>query len=150
MPERFELEYTGEDGKKHRPVVIHRAILGSMDRFMAFLIEETKGVFPTWLAPTQVKILPISDNEIEYSNLILDKLHSLGYRTEVDSSNEKIGYKIRKAQLEKIPYMIVIGKNEKENNVISIRKLNGEKVDNITIDDFVSMLKQDVEDKSVK
>ena len=150
LPERFELEYTGEDGKKHRPVVIHRAILGSMDRFMAFLIEETKGVFPTWLAPTQVKILPISDNEIEYSNLILDKLHSLGYRTEVDSSNEKIGYKIRKAQLEKIPYMIVIGKNEKENNVISIRKLNGEKVDNITIDDFVSMLKQDVENKSVK
>ena len=150
LPERFELEYTGEDGKKHRPVVIHRAILGSMDRFMAFLIEETKGVFPTWLAPTQVKILPISDNEIEYSNLILDKLHSLGYRTEVDSSNEKIGYKIRKTQLEKIPYMIVIGKNEKENNVISIRKLNGEKVDNITIDDFVSMLKQDVENKSVK
>ena len=98
LPERFELEYTGEDGKKHRPVVIHRAILGSMDRFMAFLIEETKGVFPTWLAPTQVKILPISDNEIEYSNLILDKLHSLGYRTEVDSSNEKIGYKIRKAK----------------------------------------------------
>ena len=138
LPERFDLSYIGEDGKEHRPVVIHRAILGSSDRFMSFLIEETKGNFPLWLAPLQVKILPISENEVEYANDIKEKLIDLGYRVEVDSSNEKIGYKIREAQLEKVPYMLVLGAKEKEANVVSVRMRNGEKKDNVSIDQFIT------------
>ena len=141
LPERFDLTFVAEDGKKKRPVVIHRAILGSSDRFMSFLIEETKGAFPLWLAPTQVKILPISDNEIEYSNEIKEKLQKQAYRVEVDSSSEKIGYKIREAQLQKIPYMVVIGKNEVENNTISIRSRDGKKYDAITLEEFTRLLK---------
>lgn len=138
LPERFDLSYIGEDGKEHRPVVIHRAILGSSDRFMSFLIEETKGNFPLWLAPLQVKILPISENEVEYANDIKERLIDLGYRVEVDSSNEKIGYKIREAQLEKVPYMLVLGAKEKEANVVSVRMRNGEKKDNVSIDQFIT------------
>ena len=141
LPERFELEYVGEDGKKHRPVVIHRAILGTMDRFMAFLIEETKGAFPFWLSPVQIKILPISENEVNYANSIKEKLALDSYRVEVDSSNEKIGYKIREAQLQKIPYMIILGKNEALNSNLSIRTRSGEKIDGISLDDFIKRIK---------
>ena len=143
LPERFELEYVGEDGKKHRPVVIHRAILGTMDRFMAFLIEETKGAFPFWLSPVQIKILPISENEVNYANSIKEKLALDSYRVEVDSSNEKIGYKIREAQLQKIPYMIILGKNEVLNNNLSIRTRSGEKIDGISLDDFIKRIKDE-------
>lgn len=142
LPERFELEYIGEDGKAHRPVVIHRAILGSMDRFMCFLIEEVKGAFPLWLAPVQVKVLPISENEVEYANSIKERLLQDGYRVEVDSSNEKIGYKIRSAQLQKIPYMLVLGAKEKEENKISIRMRNGEKKDNVSIEELLEELRE--------
>lgn len=145
LPERFELEYIGEDGKPHRPVVIHRAILGSSDRFISFLLEETKGNLPLWLAPTQVKILPISENELDYANEIKDKLVRKKYRVLVDNSSEKIGYKIREAQLEKVPYMIVLGRNEKENNVISIRKRTGEKVDNMALETLENELSVEVE-----
>jgi len=103
LPERFELEYIGEDGKAHRPVVIHRAILGTLDRFMAFLIEETKGAFPTWLSPLQVKVLPISDKHLEYANEVKKALEEKDVRVEVDERAEKIGYKIREAQLQKVP-----------------------------------------------
>ena len=109
LPERFDLTYIGEDGKEHRPVVIHRAILGSSDRFISFLIEETKGAFPTWLAPVQVKLLPISDSQVEYCQKIKSELMKNKVRVELDDRNEKIGYKIREAQLEKVPYMLVIG-----------------------------------------
>lgn len=142
LPERFELEYIGEDGKPHRPVVIHRAILGSMDRFMCFLIEEVKGAFPLWLAPVQVKILPISENEVEYANSIREILLQDGYRVETDSSNEKIGYKIRNAQLQKIPYMLVLGAKEKEENKISIRMRNGDKKDNVSIEELLEELRE--------
>ena len=108
LPQRFKLEYIGKDGEAHRPVVIHRAILGTFDRFLAFLIEETKGAFPLWLAPVQVKVLPISEKHVEYANKIYDKMFKLGIRVEVDADNEKIGYRIRKAQLEKVPYMLVV------------------------------------------
>ena len=143
LPERFELEYVGEDGKKHRPVVIHRAILGTMDRFMAFLIEETKGAFPFWLSPVQIKILPISENEVNYANSIKEKLALDSYRVEVDSSNEKIGYKIREAKLQKIPYMIILGKNEALNSNLSIRTRSGEKIDGISLDDFIKRIKDE-------
>lgn len=142
LPERFELEYIGEDGKSHRPVVIHRAILGSMDRFMCFLIEEVKGAFPLWLAPTQVKILPISENEVEYAKQIEEKLIQNGYRVKVNESDDKIGYKIREAQLEKVPYMIVLGAKEKEENKISIRMRNGDKKDNVSIEELLEELKE--------
>ena len=142
LPERFELEFIGEDGRPHRPVVIHRAILGSSDRFISFLLEETKGNLPFWLCPTQVKILPISDNELEYANEIKDMLVKEKYRSVVDSSNEKIGYKIREAQLEKVPYMVIIGKNEVQSSTLSIRTREGEKIDNISIQDFLSKLNE--------
>ncbi len=147
LPERFELEYIGEDGKPHRPVVIHRAILGTMDRFMCFLIEETKGIFPLWLAPVQVKVLPISENEVDYANSIKDELLKEGYRVEVDSDTQKIGYKIRQAQLQKIPYMLVIGAKEKEDKMVSLRKRNGEKKDNITVEELINELKDNMKNR---
>ena len=112
LPERFDLTYVGEDGEKYRPVVIHRAILGSSDRFISFLIEETKGHFPLWLAPVQVKILPMGDNQIEYAKEIQKKLIMENIRVELDDRAEKIGYKIREAQLEKVPYMLILGQKE--------------------------------------
>ncbi len=147
LPERFDLEFVGEDGKKHRPVVIHRAILGSSDRFISFLLEETKGHLPLWLSPVQVKILPISENELDYANSLKEKLNSKKIRVQVDSSDEKIGYKIREAQLEKVPYMVVIGKNEAQNGSISIRKNNGEKIDGLTIEDFILKLRDEIDNK---
>lgn len=150
LPERFELEYIGEDGKPHRPVVIHRAILGTMDRFMCFLIEETKGAFPLWLSPVQVTILPISENEVEYAENVKELLCKNGFRVEVDSANEKIGYKIRQAQLSKVPYMIVVGKNEVENNTLSIRNRNGEKIDNIKFEEFLEKIRNELNGIFVK
>lgn len=121
LPQRFELEYIGEDGKAHRPVVIHRAILGSSDRFIAFLTEETKGAFPVWLSPVQVKILPITDNQHEYAYKVKEEFEKEGIRIEVDDRNEKTGYKIREAQLEKVPYMLIVGEKEVESNTVSVR-----------------------------
>ena len=121
LSERFDLKFIGQDGAEHRPVVIHRAILGSSDRFISFLLEETKGNLPTWLAPTQVKVLPISDNHLEYANSVKEQLQQAGVRVEVDSREEKIGYKIREAQVNKIPYMLVVGDKEKEANAVGVR-----------------------------
>ena len=121
LPERFDLTFIGEDGKEHRPVVIHRAILGSSDRFISFLLEETKGLLPLWLSPIQVKLLPISDDNIEYAKEYARELRLEGIRVEIDDTSEKIGYKIRKAQLEKVPYMLVIGKKEQENGTVGVR-----------------------------
>ena len=121
LPQKFELEYIAEDGKEHRPVVIHRAIFGTLDRFMSFLIEETKGALPVWLSPVQVKILPISDDNKEYAENFTQELKLAGIRADIDDSNEKIGYKIRKAQLEKVPYMLVIGKKEEEAGTVGVR-----------------------------
>ncbi len=121
LPRRFELEYIGEDGLGHTPVVIHRAILGTFDRFLSFLIEETKGAFPLWLAPVQVKILPISDNQLEYAKKIQKDLEELDIRVELDDRNEKIGYKIREAQMEKVPYMLVVGEKEVADGLCSVR-----------------------------
>ena len=121
LPERFNLEYVGEYGKEHRPVVIHRAILGSSDRFISFLLEETKGNLPLWLAPEQIRILPITDNQHEYAYKIRDEYRKNGIRVEVDDRNEKTGYKIREAQLAKIPYMLIVGEKEVEGNTVSVR-----------------------------
>ena len=144
LPERFKLEYVGEDGEKYRPVVIHRAILGTLDRFMAFLIEETKGAFPFWLSPVQVKILPISDKQNGYGNKLKMKLEEKGIRVEIDSRNEKIGYKIREAQLEKIPYMLVVGDKEKENNTVSIRSREEGDIGQESIEDFIKKIEKEL------
>ena len=147
LPERFDLNYIGEDNKEHRPVVIHRAILGSSDRFMSFLIEETKGAFPVWLAPTQVKILPIADAQNEYANEIVSQLRKNGIRVELDDSNEKIGYKIRKAQLEKVPYMLVIGAKEIEEKVVAVRSRKAGDIGKMSIEKFINKIKEDIENK---
>ncbi|GAB6934073.1 threonine--tRNA ligase [Calditerricola satsumensis] len=122
LPERFGLEYIGEDGKPHRPVVIHRGIVGTMERFVAFLLEYYKGAFPVWLAPVQARILTITDAQVPYARQVRDKLAQAGIRVELDERNEKIGYKIREAQLMKIPYMLVVGKNEAESGTVAVRK----------------------------
>ncbi len=147
LPERFELEYVGEDGEKYRPVVIHRAILGSSDRFISFLLEETKGVLPTWLAPTQVKILPISEKQHEYCEELKERLQKEGIRVEFDSRNEKIGYKIREAQLQKIPYMLVIGDKEKEESKVTVRTRKEADLGQMSIEEFVSKIKEEIENK---
>ncbi|MBO4293104.1 MAG: threonine--tRNA ligase [Clostridia bacterium] len=138
LPERFDLNYIGEDGKEHRPVVIHRAILGSSDRFISFLIEETKGFFPLWLSPTQVKILPISEKQYDYCKEIQEKLQAEGIRVRFDDRNEKVGYKIREAQMQKIPYMLVIGDKEKENNQVAVRSREDGDIGVMSLSDFIS------------
>lgn len=144
LPERFELEYVGTDGKAHRPVVIHRAILGSLDRFIAFLTEETKGAFPLWLSPVQVKVLPISEQFNDYASQINDALKQRNYRVELDDRNEKIGYKIRQAQLEKVPYMLVIGQKEVENNTVAVRTRKTEDLGSMSLENFLSLLTDDL------
>lgn len=147
LPERFELEYIGEDGKAHRPVVIHRAILGSLDRFIAFLIEETKGAFPTWLAPVQVKVLPISDKHIEYANKLKEELQEIGIRVVVDDRNEKIGYKIREAQLSKVPYMLVVGDKEVESNKVSVRDRKDGDIGQLDFKEFLNNICKEVNNR---
>ena len=137
LPERFELEYIGEDGEAHRPVVIHRAILVSSDRFISFLIEETKGNLPFWLCPKQVKILPIADRHIDYANKIKEQLQKQKLRVEVDSRSEKIGYKIREAQLQKIPYMLVVGDKEMETNTVGVRSRTDGDIGAMSLEEFI-------------
>ena len=144
LPQRFELEYIGEDGKAHRPVVIHRAILGTLDRFMAFLIEETKGAFPTWLAPVQVKVLPISDKHLEYANKVKEALQDKEIRVEVDDRAEKIGYKIREAQLQKVPYMLVVGDKEQEEGEVGVRNRKDGDVGAMKLEDFVEKIDEEI------
>lgn len=145
LPERFELEYIGEDGEKHRPVVIHRAILGSSDRFISFLLEETKGVLPVWLAPVQVEILPIAEAHIDYANKVAEQLRGIKVRCEVDSRNEKIGYKIREAQLNKVPYMLVIGDKEIEMNSVGVRSRKDGDIGAMGVEKFKTKVKEEIE-----
>lgn len=147
LPERFELEYIGEDGEKHRPVVIHRAILGSSDRFISFLLEETKGFLPTWLAPTQVKILPITDKQHEYAYKLKEDLIKESLRVEVDDRNEKTGYKIREAQLSKVPYMLIIGAKEVEENTVSVRSRENAENETIKLEEFLEKIKKEIKEK---
>ena len=147
LPERFELEYIGEDGKAHRPVVIHRAILGSSDRFISFLLEETKGFLPLWVAPVQVKILAITDEQHDYCHNLQERFAKKGLRVKVDDRNEKIGYKIREAQLEKIPYMLVIGKKEQEGNLVAVRSRKDGDIGTMEIEEFENKLLKEIEEK---
>ena len=142
LPERFELTYIGEDGKQHRPVVIHRGVVSTMERFVAFLIEEYKGAFPTWLAPVQVQVIPVSPQvHLDYAKKVQEELQRAGIRVEVDTRDEKIGYKIREAQMQKIPYMLVVGDNEVAETGVNVRKYGEQKSETISLDAFVDLMK---------
>lgn len=147
LPAKFDLTYVDKDGKERTPVVIHRAILGSLDRFMAYLIEETMGAFPTWLSPVQVKILPITDRTHEYAQEVADQLEAAGIRVEVDLRNEKLGYKIREAQLEKVPYKLVVGDKEAEDGTVAVRTRDEDK-GSMPLADFVAKIKEEIDTKA--
>ena len=149
MPERFDLEYVGEDGEKHRPVMIHRALLGSIERFIGVITEHFAGAFPVWLSPVQVKVLPVTDRAAEYADQVAAQLTENGFRVEVDHRNEKIGKKIREATLEKIPYMLVVGDRDMENQTVSVRLRTGEDLGAMSVADFAARLKQDVDTKAI-
>ncbi len=145
LPERFDLTYVGEDGKQHRPVVIHRGVVSTMERFVAFLIEEYKGAFPTWLAPVQVQVIPVSpDVHFDYAKKVYDTLKSKGFRVELDDRNEKMGYKIREAQMQKIPYMLVVGDQEVTDEAVNVRKYGEQKSETVSFVDFLSGLQEEV------
>ena len=144
LPERFELEYTGEDGQKHRPVMIHRVVLGSIERFIGVITEHFAGAFPAWLAPVQVKLLPVTDRAEGYAETVSAQLDTQGFRVEVDSRNEKIGKKIREATLEKIPFMLVVGDRDMENGTVSVRRRSGEDLGAMSLDQFAALLDEEV------
>ncbi|MYL34163.1 threonine--tRNA ligase [Pontibacillus yanchengensis] len=149
LPERFDLTYVGEDGNHHRPVVIHRGVVSTMERFVAFLIEEYKGAFPTWLAPVQAKIIPVSaDAHLEYAKKVEDELRFGGVRVEVDERDEKIGYKIREAQMQKVPFQLVVGDNEKGENGVNVRRYGEQDSETKPLADFVDQIKQEIQGKS--
>ncbi|WP_335872695.1 threonine--tRNA ligase [Bacillus sp. 2205SS5-2] len=145
LPERFDLTYVGEDGKQHRPVVIHRGVVSTMERFVAFLIEEYKGAFPTWLAPVQVQVIPVSPEvHFDYAKEVQEQLRAQGIRAELDSRDEKIGYKIREAQVQKVPYMLVVGDNEINDKAVNVRKYGEQKSETVLFEDFKQMISAEV------
>ena len=150
MPERFELEYIGADGEAHRPVMIHRALLGSIERFIGVITEHFAGAFPTWLNPVQVKVLPVTDRAAEYAAQISRSLEAQNFRVEVDGRNEKIGKKIREAQLEKIPYMLVVGDRDMEAGTVSVRHRAEGDLGAMSLENFTAMLRQVVDNKERK
>ena len=149
LPERFELEYTGEDGQKHRPVMIHRVVLGSIERFIGVITEHFAGAFPTWLAPVQVKLLPITDRTMDYARKVMQTLDEAGIRCELDDRNEKIGKKIRDAQMEKVPYMLVLGDKEAEEGTVSIRSRKSADEGAMTVDAFLARILDEVKTKAL-
>ena len=149
LPERFEIEYTGADGAKHRPIMIHRVVFGSIERFIGILTEHFAGAYPTWLAPVQVKMLPIADRHLDYIYEVKKQLEAAGLRVEVDDRSEKIGFKIRAAQLEKVPYMIIAGDKDIENGTISVRARKDGEQGAISVDDFIAKIKEEIEAKAL-
>ena len=148
LPERFQIEYIGEDGQKHRPIMIHRACFGSMERFIGILTEHYAGAFPTWMAPVQVKVLPISEKHVEYANQLAKQMRHDYVRVEVDDRNEKIGYKIRQAQMEKVPYMLVVGDKEMEDNSVNVRKHGGDELGTVPFDEFFNSIKIEIKERN--
>lgn len=151
LPERFELSYIGEDGKEHRPVVLHRGVVSTMERFVAFLLEEYKGAFPTWLAPVQAKIIPVSPQvHLDYAKKVAEKLRYQGVRVEVDERDEKIGYKIREAQTEKIPFALVVGDKEMEEDAVNVRRYGEQNSETLSYDGFESLIKEEIENRVLR
>ncbi len=148
LPERFQIEYVGEDGQKHRPIMIHRACFGSMERFIGILTEHYAGAFPTWMAPVQVKILPISEKHVEYANELAKQMHRDYVRVEVDDRSEKIGYKIRQAQMAKVPYMLVVGDKEVEEGTVNVRKHGGDELGSVPFEEFFNSIKIEIKERN--
>ena len=148
LPQRFEMEYVGEDGQKHQPIMVHRVAFGSIERFIGILIEHFAGKFPVWLSPVQVKILPITDRQIEYAKSLCAKMKDLGIRVQVDDRSEKIGYKIREAQMSKVPYMLVVGEKEAEAGQVAVRRRDAGDMGAVNADDFIATVLKDIEDKT--
>ena len=148
LPERFHLEYTGEDGQKHRPVMIHRVVFGSIERFIGVITEHFAGAFPLWLAPVQVKVLPVTERAHEYARELAQKMENMGLRVESDCRSEKLGYKIREAQMQKIPYMLVVGDRDMENGTVSVRTRKGDDLGAMTPDEFLAKCQAEIASKS--
>lgn len=149
LPENFDLTYVDENGERQRPVMLHRALLGSVERFMGILIEHFAGKFPLWLSPVQVEVIPVSDKFKDFAESIADKLHAAGLRVHLDGRAEKVGYKIREAQVKKINYMLVIGEKEETSGKLSVRKRNGEEVQDVDVDEFIASLKEEIKNKTI-
>ena len=148
LPERFQIDYVGEDGQKHRPIMIHRACFGSMERFIGILTEHYAGAFPTWMAPVQVKILPISEKHVEYAKELAKQMHRDYVRVEVDDRSEKIGYKIRQAQMAKVPYMLVVGDKEVEEGTVNVRKHGGDELGSVPFEEFFNSIKIEIKERN--
>ena len=148
LPERFQIDYVGEDGQKHRPIMIHRACFGSMERFIGILTEHYAGAFPTWMAPVQVKILPISEKHVEYAKALAKQMHRDYVRVEVDDRSEKIGYKIRQAQIAKVPYMLVVGDKEVEEGTVNVRKHGGDELGSVPFEEFFNSIKIEIKERN--
>jgi len=144
MPKRFKLAYTGSDGKEHTPVVLHRTILGSLERFIGVMLEHYKGVLPIWLSPVQARVIPLSDEHLEYARGVLESLSAGGVRAEGDFDSGTMGAKIRDAQLQKVPYMLVVGKKEEDSKTVAVRTRGGEQTFGVKVSDFVSQVSADV------
>lgn len=149
LPENFDLTYVDENGERQRPVMLHRALLGSVERFMGILIEHFAGKFPLWLSPVQVEVIPVSDKFKDFAQNLADKLHAAGLRVHLDGRAEKVGYKIREAQVKKINYMLVIGEKEETSGKLSVRKRNGEEVQDVDVDEFIASLKEEIKNKTI-
>lgn len=149
LPENFDLTYVDENGERQRPVMLHRALLGSVERFMGILIEHFAGKFPLWLSPVQVEVIPVSDKFKDYAQKLADKLHAEGLRVHLDGRTEKVGYKIREAQVKKINYMLVIGEKEETSGKLSVRKRSGEEVQDVDVDEFIASLKEEIKNKTI-
>lgn len=149
MPQRFDLNYIGKDGEKHRPIMIHRVIYGSLERFLGVLIEHYAGKFPLWISPVQVKVIPVSDKHLDFSEKLVKTFEDHDIRVEIDSRSEKVGFKIREAQLEKAPYMLVIGDNEVNSDTLSVRSRDSDKLIEVELDKFIDMIKEEIRDRKV-
>jgi threonyl-tRNA synthetase len=150
LPERFDVNYIGEDGERHRAVMIHRTVLGSMERFVGGLIEHYGGAFPVWLAPVQATVIPIADRHVEYAESVASRLEAAGMRVDVDRRNERMQHKIREAQLQKVPYMLIVGNREAEADAVSVRLRTEEDLGSTQVDEFISMAQQVIESKSLE
>jgi threonyl-tRNA synthetase len=148
MPEKFDLNYVGEDGQKHRPVMIHRALYGSIERFIGILIEHYAGAFPVWLAPKQVRILPIAERHLPYAKEVCQKLRDAGIRVMLDDRNEKIGYKIREGQMQKVPYMLIVGDKEAEGGLVSVRERKEGDLGQSGLDEFIAKVKKEIAERT--
>ena len=144
LPQNFDLKYTGADGAEHMPVMIHRVVFGSVERFIGVLTENCAGKFPTWLAPVQVKVLPISDKYFDYSTSVLEKLKAAGIRAEIDTRSEKIGYKIREARLQRVPYMLILGEKETEAGTVSARDRDTDETTEMSLDAFIAKCRDEI------